>query len=174
MTKNDEKRILEQIFNLINATGKDSYISAAFAGCYEIAKSNIENDFMNSMQESLLSCRKNLDAEKEARKNDLSTINHLSTKIAEKDKEIKLLKQQLKSEKNKQLPEELYQRLWVTVDEKHEAAMVQIERTAELLSYCADDPTDIAVANGLKRLRSEYQKRDDAARLLADLEKYGK
>ena len=50
-SKDQERKVLEQITKLINSLGEDSYCGCAFAGCVEMAKDNIENDFCNSWQD---------------------------------------------------------------------------------------------------------------------------
>ena len=47
MTKAEERKALEQIKKIIESTGKDSYIAAAFEGCADLAEENINNDFMD-------------------------------------------------------------------------------------------------------------------------------
>lgn len=51
MTKDQERQVLKEIKELIDSTGSDSYIEAAFAGCVEIAADNIDNDFMTSLKD---------------------------------------------------------------------------------------------------------------------------
>ena len=51
MTKDQERDVLKKIKALIDSTGSDSYIEAAFAGCCEIAADNIDNDFMTSLKD---------------------------------------------------------------------------------------------------------------------------
>lgn len=50
-TKEQERKALEQIREIVNGLGEDSYIGAAFEGCFEIAEENIENDFACSMKQ---------------------------------------------------------------------------------------------------------------------------
>lgn len=50
-TKEQEFKALERIKKIIDDLGKDSYIGTAFEGCFEIAKSNIENDWACSMKQ---------------------------------------------------------------------------------------------------------------------------
>lgn len=49
-TKEQERKALEQIRKIVAGLGEGSYISTAFAGCFEDAEENIENDFANSMK----------------------------------------------------------------------------------------------------------------------------
>ena len=51
MTKEQEREVLKKIKELIDSTGADSYIEAAFDGCVELAEENITNDFLNSLKE---------------------------------------------------------------------------------------------------------------------------
>lgn len=51
-SKKKELETLEKIADLIESVGgDDSYIGKAFEGCYLLARSNIENDFMESWKE---------------------------------------------------------------------------------------------------------------------------
>ena len=45
VTKEQERKALEQIEKIVSALGADSYIATAFDGCFEDAQENIENDF---------------------------------------------------------------------------------------------------------------------------------
>lgn len=49
-SKQEERKALEQIKNIVAALGENSYIATAFEGCFEIAEENIENDFACSMK----------------------------------------------------------------------------------------------------------------------------
>ena len=51
MMKEDERKVLKQIRELMGSLGSDSYVATAFEGCAEIAESNIDNDFMCSMKQ---------------------------------------------------------------------------------------------------------------------------
>ena len=50
-TKEQERKVLEQIRKMGEELGVDSYIAMAFEGCFEIAESNIDNDFGCSMKQ---------------------------------------------------------------------------------------------------------------------------
>lgn len=47
-TKDQERAALDKISKIVNGLGEESYVGAAFKGCFEIAKDNICNDFMCS------------------------------------------------------------------------------------------------------------------------------
>ena len=45
VSKEQERKALEQIKKIVDSLGADSYIATAFDGCFEDAQENIENDF---------------------------------------------------------------------------------------------------------------------------------
>ena len=67
MTKQEERAALSKIEKIIKAAGPDSYIGIAFAGCCEIAADNIENDFGNSLQQSVENWQRNAETEHDMR-----------------------------------------------------------------------------------------------------------
>lgn len=172
MTKQEERQALKKIEKILAEAGEDSYIGMAFAGCCKIALENIENDFGNSLQESLNTAREDMEREHEMRLREQKETELLQAAVSRKCDEIEELRAQLNAEKAKQIPNKLYRDLWLTVEEKRAGAVQQMERITEQLAAMADAPQDIAVAHGLKRLHSERVRRDDAARLLHDLEQY--
>lgn len=50
-TKAEEYKALNQIKQIVSTLGADSYIATAFEGCFEVAESNIDNDFACSMKQ---------------------------------------------------------------------------------------------------------------------------
>lgn len=79
-TKEQERKALEQIKKIVDSLGENSYVGTAFAGCFEIAEENIENDFACSMQERWLSVDRKLN---EAN----GIIKHLKDELAESEKD---------------------------------------------------------------------------------------
>ena len=58
-SKAEERKALEQINKIVEGLGgSNSYIGMALEGCFEIAESNIENDFGCSIQEQVKSMEK--------------------------------------------------------------------------------------------------------------------
>ena len=80
-TKEQELKALETIREILDSLGGDSHVAAAFEGCAEIAKENIDFDFATSMKELY---------EKSAAKADA-----LKKHNAEQEKEIDKLKNKL-------------------------------------------------------------------------------
>ena len=50
-TKQDEFKALDKIIEIVDALGKDSYLSFAFEGCFDVARENIQNDWACSMKQ---------------------------------------------------------------------------------------------------------------------------
>lgn len=61
-TKEQERKALAKIRKIVEGLGEDSYIATAFEGCFEIAESNIENDFACSMKQRAESAEKELES----------------------------------------------------------------------------------------------------------------
>lgn len=57
-TKEMERKALEKIRKIVADLGENSYIGKAFEGCFEIAETNIDNDFWCSMKEQVESAGK--------------------------------------------------------------------------------------------------------------------
>lgn len=57
-TKEQERKALAQIRKIVEGLGADSYVATAFEGCFEIAESNIENDWACSMKQRAESAEK--------------------------------------------------------------------------------------------------------------------
>lgn len=85
-TKEQERKALEEIENIVERLGEDSYLSYAFEGCFEVAKSNIEFDFAG--QSEVKSEHRQL---KEAN----NTIERLNGEIKGLEKKIKNLEEQI-------------------------------------------------------------------------------
>lgn len=51
VSKEQERKALEQIKKIVDSLGADSYIATAFDGCFEDAQENIENDFALCMKD---------------------------------------------------------------------------------------------------------------------------
>ncbi len=52
-TKEQERNALEKIKKIVSDLGEISYLKTAFDGCFEIAESNIDNDFGESLKDNL-------------------------------------------------------------------------------------------------------------------------
>lgn len=102
-TKEQERKALEKIRKIVFDLGEVSYLKMAFDGCFEIAESNIDNDFGESPKDNL-EC-----AEKE---------------IKERDNRIEQLSNENETLKNKLIMTERY----VISDKSLEIAMEALRK----------------------------------------------
>lgn len=164
MTKAQEREALQRIRNIIADAGPDSYIGMAFAGCCEIAADNIENDFGNSLKDELERVKRSRDELAEARRRSDEHAEALAARL-------EAARAELAQRQAAQIPADLYKRLWLAVETQRAAADREITESAETMARFADAPHDIAVGVCLKRIAKAKRDRDEAAALLADLEK---
>lgn len=66
-TKEQERKALAQIRKIVESLGEDSYVGTAFAGCFEDAEENIENDFAMSMKDRYEAAEKKINEYKQVR-----------------------------------------------------------------------------------------------------------
>jgi len=90
MTKAEELKLLEQINELIESAGRDSYIQMTFAGIVNVCRDNIENDFGNIPVKDLddermrtEGLRKDLRRMENSAAENNETIKRLNTRIIE-------------------------------------------------------------------------------------------
>lgn len=172
MTKQEERAALAKIEKIIKAAGPDSYIGMAFAGCCEIAADNIENDFGNSPAAKIEALEKELKDEKQKFHYWEKDCERLELAVGRLEKEKEELRQQLKAERAKQIPADLYKLVWLAVDSHIQQADRRISECVENLVQFADAPKDIAVAHALEALSAAHAKKAQYAQLLEQFEAY--
>lgn len=106
-SKEQERKALEKIMNIIAGLGEDSYIGKAFEGCFEIASENIENDFFCSMKERADVAEKKIGEYKkirdqlvEEKENSMNEIKKANVMIANLNKELSRAKKETSVVKN--------------------------------------------------------------------------
>ncbi len=52
VSKEEERKALDKIRKIVSDLGPGSYLEATFRGCFDLAESNIDNDFMISFKDS--------------------------------------------------------------------------------------------------------------------------
>lgn len=82
VTKEQERKALEQIRKIVDSLGADSYIATAFDGCFQDAEENIENDFALSMKGRYLT-------ESKKAKDLRSEVDRLKARTLELEEEVK-------------------------------------------------------------------------------------
>lgn len=92
ISKDDERKALDKIRKIIDTLGADSYVAAAFDGCFEVAEQNIDNDWACSLKgqiESLNAENDRLHHEIGELKHDVQVtkgLNNLGVEVSEKQK----------------------------------------------------------------------------------------
>lgn len=98
-TKQQERYALEKIKRMVAQLGPDSYLAAAFEGCFELATENIENDWTCSMADRTRRAEKRAEELEEKlveSEKDYEAAHAAAHAVAEeKDAEIAQLKAQL-------------------------------------------------------------------------------
>lgn len=82
-TKAQERKALDQIRKIVEGLGENSYIGAAFSGCFEIAESNIDNDFSDSMKAKLESAEKDAEYFHQIANSEAADIQKKEAQIAD-------------------------------------------------------------------------------------------
>ena len=94
-SKEQERKALEQIRKIVDGLGEDSYVATAFAGCFEIAQQNIDNDWACSMQDRAESAERKV-SELQANLDHLAAVkNFLADKVDAYEAQVKELNAKL-------------------------------------------------------------------------------
>lgn len=144
-TKDQERKALEEIRKIVDNLGENSYVGAAMEGVLELAEDNIENDFVQSMKESVET------AEKRAHE-----LEEANGKLEEARACI--------------LPEEVRQKFYgIAFDKKYKAqaeAMTAAERMAEAVE-CGENARPDAIR--YRKTTEEVKEWKDIIKLLDDI-----
>lgn len=141
-TKDQERKALEEIRKIVDNLGENSYVGAAMEGVLELAEDNIENDFVQSMKESVET------AEKRAHE----------------------LEEELEQARACILPEEVRQKFYgIAFDKKYKAqaeAMTAAERMAEAVE-CGENARPDAIR--YRAMTEEVKEWKDIIKLLDNI-----
>ena len=172
MTKQEERAALAKIEKILKTAGPDSYVGMAFAGCCELARTNIENDFGCSMQDNINTWKRNAEKEHEMRVQCQELIEELNKKIdrhiAEKDQ----LRDQIKEAQDKTIPDDLLNDVLSVMEDQLSAEDSRVAHCVDILAAFADCPRDIAVAEALKGLSAAKAQKKMYSQLIERLNEY--
>jgi hypothetical protein len=143
-TKDQERKAIEEIRKIVDNLGENSYVGAAMEGVLELAEDNIENDFVQSMKESVET------AEKRAHE----------------------LEEELEEARACILPEEVRQKFYgIAFDKKYKAqaeAMTAAEAMAEAVE-CGENARPDAIR--YRAMTEEVKEWKDIIKLLDNIAK---
>ena len=94
-TKEQERKALEQIKKIVDSLGEDSYVGIAFEGCFEIAETNIKNDWACSMKQSVVQAELGEATNKKIAEQALADARKMEARIKELETTIANLRQEL-------------------------------------------------------------------------------
>lgn len=154
-TIEQERKALEKIKKIVEELGEGSYIGTAFAGCFEIAESNIENDFADSMKE------KYEQAQEDAA--------HFRTLAEELQLDIDRLREENKASKEKSLTTAEAGAIKAILHQtKLEASRLRDESAQRIVEF-ADTPDSQEFQRAVQDNRRAKKQNDECERLISRL-----
>lgn len=173
-TKEQERKALDQIRKIVESLGANSYIATAFDGCFEVAESNIENDWACSMKEQAENAQKKAEA-LESLANDLGEKLSSAYKTIEINHEtaindVRRLEEELKYAKSHMISYELYHELRIHFDDETEKGKAELLRVADVMAYYSDTPEEIAFQNAVKMYKTAKDHINDCEWFVKSLE----
>ena len=162
-TKEQERETLEKIKAMVAELGPMSYLGTAFAGVFEDAETNIENDLAFSMKGRVDSLEEQLREMGSEYNSAKSEAGHLRVALDAAREELEALR-------GKQLPAWLHSAAYSLACEELTAARQRMEQSAETMAQLADAPQDIAFTAAVQNYRAAKERRGVCERIIAGLE----
>lgn len=162
-TKEQERETLEKIKAMVAELGSGSYLETAFAGVFEDAEANIENDFAFSMKarvESVEAKLREMSSDYIAAKRDASAL----------EEELGKAREQITALTRRQLPEELRRDLWMMTTDEAEASRARMAKAAHMMAVCADNPACVGFQESVADYRKEEKRAEAMEKLAAALD----
>lgn len=163
-TKQQERQALEQIKNIIEDLGTESYIAKALEGCLEIAAENISNDFFCSMKQRAET------AEQKVKSLELDCRN-LRDSVKDVKAKMENLESDLIEARNKQITPRLYKTIWENAFDQEETSRRLMMSEADMMANLSEAPQDIGFQQAVKAYRKSKKKAEDAAWIMDQLGK---
>lgn len=168
-TKEQERKALAQIRKIVDGLGEGSYIGTAFEGCFEIADSNIENDFGWSMQQRAESAEKKAAAWLE-RAAELEKANReLQKKLAEEEKRSAWCAEEMNKFKRRMIYPSLYAAITEHYKERIEICQGNMAQAAEIMVDA--DPRDIAFSSAVNQYKKHRAELETAKQVISELDR---
>ncbi len=147
-TKEQERETLEKIKAMVAELGSGSYLETAFAGVFDDAETNIENDFAFSMKARVESA--------ESRAKELEDdLNRTHQRVLELERELADAQAQIAALTKRQLSEELRRDLWMMTTDEAEASRARMAEAADKMAAGADNPGCVLFKDSVARYRAE-------------------
>lgn len=142
-TKEQERKALAQIKKIVESLGEDSYIATAFEGCFEIAESNIDNDFADSLYHRAMSYEHDINRFKgQLSESENARLRH--------EKKIESLEAELNEVNRNTLSYEDLDHIVQVLSEKRMDEEARMATAAEVIVEYADAPKSDEFLRGLR------------------------
>lgn len=182
--KETERAFLNEIKEILEGLGPDSYCAWAFGGCVEDAEENIDNDFAVSMRGRWEDER---EAHEKTRKSLTEKLNEQGQRIAELEAEVQKARQMeaqarkeaaedkiaLEKAKGKILPDNVAAELTIMLRKQADEAAKEALYYADRMAAEVENSVPVGAANSAKRFREYRKAQVDALRLLGALGNIG-
>lgn len=180
--KETERAFLNEIKEILEGLGPNSYCAMAFEGCVEDAEENIDNDFAVSMKGRWESEKK---AHEETREGLTEKLNEQGQRIAELEAEVQKARQMeararkeaaefkiaLENTKKKILPANIAAELTVMLKKQADEAAKEAICYADRMAIEVENPVPVGATNSAKYYIECRKAQSDARHLLEALEK---
>lgn len=182
--KETERAFLNEIKEILEGLGPDSYCAWAFEGCVEDAEENISNDSAVSMRGRWENER---EAHEKTRKSLTEKLNEQGQRIAELEAEVQKARQMeakarkeaaedkiaLEKAKEKILPDNVAAELTIMLRKQADEAAKEALYYADRMAAEVENSVPAGAANSAKRFREYRKAQVDALRLLGALGNIG-
>lgn len=168
-TKEQEREALEKIKAMVDELGPMSYLATAFAGTFEDAETNIENDFAFSMKARYESAEEKLQemgGDYNALKTDAA---HLEAERDAAREELAAAQEQIAALKRQQLPDALRRDLVEMLTAEAQASRAQMAEAADKMAVCAENPGCVLFKDSVARYRAEKARAEAMEQRAAEL-----
>ena len=163
-TKEQERRALNLIKNIIEGLGENSYVATAFEGCFEIAEQNIDNDWACSMKQRAESAEAEAESWSITARDLKSQVERL-TKAREEDKQkyeeaANATQERINKLRRRTFDMEHYREIWNLCYDQIENNKAWMSTYADTMADFSDHPSDIAFINAaknFKKCRAAYE-----------------
>lgn len=184
VSKDTERAFLNEIKEILEGLGENSYCTMAFEGCVEDAEENIDNDFAVSMKGRWESEKK---AHEETREGLIGKLNDRIKRVAELEAEVQKAHQMeaqarkeaaedkiaLEKAREKILPDNVATELTIMLRKQADEAAKEALYYADRMTVEVENSVPAGAANSAKRFREYRKAQVDALRLLGALGNIG-
>ena len=184
VSKDTERAFLNEIKEILEGLGENSYCAMAFEGCVEDAEENIDNDFAVSMKGRWESEKK---AHEETREGLIGNLNDRIKRVAELEAEVQKAHQMeaqarkeaaedkiaLEKAREKILPDNVATELTIMLRKQADEAAKEALYYADRMTVEVENSVPAGAANSAKRFREYRKAQVDALRLLGALGNIG-